>query len=168
MYVSWSCAVFFKWKVKISYQKTSWVRRQWLQCVWSRHSNRCVYSSHKKGKPQKTVILTRMGVDRESCHEGWFSQWNCRSALDSWVSFYFQPIEVSHVFTSTEREFTHIIWLQRKDRHTHHILSGDVLTGFLTIFFCATICCTAAKTEMIPVINLIGMVHWFFWTLHLF
>lgn len=26
----------------------------------------------------------------------------------------------------------------------------------------------SSKTKMIPVINLIGMVHWFFWTLHLF
>lgn len=72
-----------------------------------------------RGSPMKTVTLSGMGqaqVDNCSMRED--SRWNCRSALDSWVSFYFLQTEVTCALASTEREFSHLIWLQEGQKHT--------------------------------------------------
>lgn len=85
------------------------------------------------------------------------SQWRCRSALDPWVSFYFQQIEVLSAFVSPEREFSPTEkWLQGQIHTPYFVWRGP---DRMPIFFCATVYCTAAKTKMIPGINLIGMVH---------
>lgn len=67
----------------------------------------------------KILLLCGMGVERiisrgRACD---------RIAADSRVSFYSPQIDVS--FASTERGFSYVIWLQRKDGYTHHILFGD-------------------------------------------
>lgn len=113
---------FFKWKGKISYQKTSWIRRQGLQCVRSRHSYRCVYGSHTKGKPLKTVILSRTGVGKESFHKG-------RLSVDvqkcSWqLGFFLFPANRGFLCICFHRKgiFSYYMATEEGQIHTPHFL----------------------------------------------